>query len=532
MSAEPLEPGTLASTTAGKIADFAARHEEAVHIAEKRAVDRQHPKGKLTARERIDLLLDPGSFVELDEFVRHRCTDFGMGLNRPLGDGVVTGHGTIDGRRVCVFSQDFSTLGGSMGEAFGGKVLKVMDLAMSIGCPIIGINDSGGARIQEGVVSLALYAELGRRNVRASGMIPQISLIMGPCAGGAVYSPAITDFTVMVDQTSYMFVTGPDVLAAATGERISPGDLGGPAVNAEVSGNTHYVGRDEPDAIAWVQTLLAYLPSNHLAAPPIHHYDGPGELTDADRALDSIVPDAENQPYDMYQVIGTVADDGEYLEIQRDYARNIICALTRIGGRPVGVIANQPMIQAGALDIAASSKAARFVRFCDCFEIPLVTFTDVPGYLPGVEQERGGIIRHGAKLIYAYAEATVPKVTVVVRKAYGGGYAAMGCKHLGADINLAWPTAEIAVIGSVGAVPVLHRRRIAEVSGPAREQLIDELTEEYERTFNTPYIAAERGYIDQVIRPAETRMHVVNALDTLRTKRVVPPVKKHGNIPL
>ncbi|MDF5757174.1 acyl-CoA carboxylase subunit beta [Spongiactinospora sp. TRM90649] len=520
------------STTAGRIADLEVRRDEAVTTAERRAAGRQHAKGKLTARERIERLLDPGSFTELDEFVRHRCTDFGMELNRPYGDGVVTGHGTIDGRRVCVFSQDFTTLGGSMGEAFGSKVLKVMDLAMKIGCPIIGINDSGGARIQEGVVSLAHYAELGMRNVRASGVIPQISLIMGPCAGGAVYSPALTDFTVMVDKTSYMFVTGPDVVAAVTGERPSYDELGGPAVNGEVSGNAHYVGADEDEAIGWVQTLLGYLPGNNIDAPPVYGHDGAPEITETDIELDSLVPDAVNQIYDMHEVIRRIVDEGDYLEVQPGFARNIVCALARVHGNSVGVVANQPMVQTGAIDIDASEKAARFIRFCDSFNIPILTLADVPGYMPGVDQERGGIIRRGAKLIYAYAEATVPKVTVVLRKAYGGGYAVMGSKHFGCDVNLAWPTAEIAVTGAAGAVQVLHRKTLAVAPEEHRARLERELVDEYQQKFSNPYFAAERGYIDQVIRPAETRLQVAEAFSLLREKRESPPIRKHGNMPL
>ncbi|GLZ36472.1 acyl-CoA carboxylase subunit beta [Actinokineospora sp. NBRC 105648] len=519
-------------TTADRISDLAARRDEAVGIAEKRAVDRQHAKGKLTARERVDLLLDPGSFVELDEFARHRCTDFGMEHNRPYGDGVVTGYGTVDGRQVCLFSQDFTTLGGSMGEAFGSKVLKVMDLAMSIGCPIIGINDSGGARIQEGVVSLAYYAELGMRNVRASGVIPQISLLMGPCAGGAVYSPAITDFTVMVDNTSYMFVTGPEVVEAVTGERTSLDELGGPTVNAEVSGNAHYVGQDEQDAISWVQTLLGYLPGNNLDPTPSYDHPNTAEVTEQDRALDSLIPDADNRAYDITELIAAIVDDGEFQEVQPSYARNIICAFARVDGHSVGVVANNPLFSAGAIDIAASEKAARFVRFCDAFNIPLLTLADVPGYLPGVEQERGGIVRRGAKLIYAYAEATVPKVTVVTRKAYGGGYAVMGSKHLGADVNLAWPTAEIAVMGATGAVQVLHRRSLLAAEPQDRARLAAELTDEYQRTFSNPYAAAQHGYVDRVIQPAHTRIEVSRALRLLRNKRVQPPTRKHGNIPL
>ncbi|WP_020672197.1 acyl-CoA carboxylase subunit beta [Amycolatopsis nigrescens] len=518
--------------TAGRISDLAARRDEVERIAEKHAVDRQHAKGKLTARERIELLVDPGSFVELDQFTRHRCAEFGMDASRPYGDGVVTGHATVDGRQICLFSQDFSVFGGSMGEVFGEKVLKVMDLAMSIGCPIVGINDSGGARIQEGVVSLAYYAELGRRNAHASGVIPQISMIMGPCAGGAVYSPAITDFTVMVDETSHMFVTGPDVVRAVTGERVTAGDLGGPATSSEVSGNAHHRAVDEHDAIDWVQTLLGYLPSNNLdPAPEFGHEAGAG-LTAADLELDRLIPDSGHQTYDMAEVIARIVDDGEFTEIHGAFAPNMICAFARIEGRSVGIVANQPRHQAGVIDIDASEKAARFVRFCDAFNIPLLTLADVPGYLPGLEQERAGIIRRGAKLIYAYSEATVPKVTVVTRKAYGGGYAVMGSKHLGADFNLAWPTAEIAVMGAEGAVRVLHRRELAALPEAERSAAESRLTEEYRQRHASPYLAAERGYVDLVIRPAQTRLEVARALRTLRTKRQTLPAKKHGNIPL
>ncbi|WET82608.1 acyl-CoA carboxylase subunit beta [Amycolatopsis sp. QT-25] len=522
----------FAPTTAFRIADLAARQDEAVRIAEKRAVDRQHAKGKLTARERVELLLDPGSFVELDQFARHRCAEFGMDANRPYGDGVVTGHGTVDGRQICVFSQDFTVFGGSMGEVFGEKVLKVMDLAMTLGCPVVGINDSGGARIQEGVVSLAYYAELGRRNALASGVIPQLSLIMGPCAGGAVYSPAITDFTVMVDETAHMFVTGPDVVHAVSGERVTAQQLGGAAVNSEVSGNAHHRAAGEEDAIDWVRTLLGYLPSNNLDAVPQYADETDPGLTAADLELDRLVPDSLNQVYDMTEVIVRLVDDGDFLEVHSGFAPNMICAFGRVRGRTVGVVANQPRHQAGVIDIDASEKAARFVRFCDAFTIPILTLADVPGYLPGEAQERHGIIRRGAKLIYAYAEATVPKVTVVIRKAYGGGYAVMGSKHLGADVNLAWPTAEIAVMGAEGAVRVLHRHELAALPPEQRSAEQRRLTEAYRERHSNPYVAAERGYVDQVIAPSQTRLQVARALHALRTKRQTLPAKKHGNIPL
>ncbi|MGZ4589472.1 MAG: acyl-CoA carboxylase subunit beta [Actinomycetes bacterium] len=523
-------------TTAGKLADLHRRNDEAVHAGSARAVEKQHAKGKMTARERIEALLDEGSFVELDEFARHRSTAFGLEKNRPYGDGVVTGYGTVDGRPVCVFAQDFTVFGGSLGERFGEKIVKVMDLALKTGCPMIGINDSGGARIQEGVVSLALYGDIFYRNVMASGVVPQISLIMGPCAGGAVYSPAITDFTVMVDQRSYMFITGPDVIKTVTGEDVSQEDLGGARTHNTKSGNAHYMADDEADAIDYVKALLAYLPSNNLEDPPaLDDEDAAVEVTDDDRVLDTFIPDSANQPYDMHTVIAQVVDhtaDGsaDFLEVQALFAPNIIVGFGRIEGRSVGVVANQPMQFAGTLDIDASEKAARFVRTCDAFNIPVLTFVDVPGFLPGTSQEWDGIIRRGAKLIYAYAEATVPKVTVITRKAYGGAYDVMGSKHLGADMNFAWPTAQIAVMGAQGAVNVLYRKELAEASAP--EDLRKELVQEYEDTLANPYVAAERGYIDSVIPPSHTRAYVVKALRALRTKRQTLPPKKHGNIPL
>jgi len=517
-------------TTAGKIADLEHKLDEAVHAGSERAVEKQHAHGKKTARERIALLLDEDSFSELDEFARHRSTSFGLDGNRPYGDGVVTGFGTIDGRQVCVFAQDFTVFGGSLGEVFGEKIVKVMDLATKIGCPLIGINDSGGARIQEGVVSLGLYGEIFRRNVRASGVIPQISLIMGPCAGGAVYSPAVTDFTVMVDESSYMFITGPDVIKTVTGEDVTQEELGGARTHNTKSGNAHYLGSDEEDAIEWVKALVGHLPQNNLEDPPA--YDAPAdlELTDTDLALDTLIPDSPNQPYDMHTAIEAVVDDGEFLEVQTLFAPNIIVGFGRVEGRPVGVVANQPMQFAGTLDIDASEKAARFVRTCDAFNLPILTFVDVPGFLPGTDQEWNGIIRRGAKLIYAYAEATVPMITVITRKAYGGAYDVMGSKHLGADMNLAWPTAQIAVMGAQGAVNILYRRELAgaDDAEARRRQLITE----YEDHLANPYIAAERGYIDAVVKPSETRAEIVRGLRLLRTKRDTLPPKKHGNIPL
>ncbi|GAA1806320.1 acyl-CoA carboxylase subunit beta [Planosporangium flavigriseum] len=515
-------------TTAGKVADLSRRIDEAVHAGSARAVEKQHARGKKTARERIEMLLDEGSFVELDEFARHRSTNFGLDKTRPYGDGVVTGYGTIDGRQVCVFAQDFTVFGGSLGEVFGEKIVKVMDLAMKTGCPVIGINDSGGARIQEGVASLGLYGEIFFRNVRASGVIPQISLIMGPCAGGAVYSPAVTDFTVMVDQTSHMFITGPDVIKTVTGEDVAMEDLGGARTHNSKSGNAHYLASDEEDAIEYVKALLSYLPSNNLDEPPVIDEQADLEVTEEDLALDTLIPDSANQPYDMHQVIEHVVED--FLEVQPLYAQNIIVGFGRVEGRPVGVVANQPMHFAGCLDIAASEKAARFVRTCDAFNLPILTFVDVPGFLPGTGQEWEGIIRRGAKLIYAYAEATVPKVTVITRKAYGGAYDVMGSKHLGADLNFAWPTAQIAVMGAQGAVNILYRQELKDADDPVA--LRAELIQEYEDTLANPYVAAERGYVDAVIPPSATRAQVVKGLRVLRTKRETLPPKKHGNIPL
>jgi propionyl-CoA carboxylase beta chain len=523
-------------TTAGKLADLYRRTDEAVHAGSQRQVDKQHAKGKKTARERIDMLLDPGSFIELDELARHRSTAFGLDRTRPYGDGVVTGYGTIDGRAVCVFSQDFTVFGGSLGEVYGEKIVKVMDLALKTGRPVIGINDGGGARVQEGVVALGLYGEIFHRNVIASGVVPQISLIMGPCAGGAVYSPAITDFTVMVDGTSHMFITGPDVIKTVTGEDVGFEELGGARTHNTRSGNAHYLASDEDDAILYVKALLSYLPSNNLSeAPEVPGYEPAAvsvtdELTDTDRELDSLIPDSANQPYDMHEVISRVLDDGEFLEVHELYAPNIIVGFGRVAGQSVGVVANQPTQFAGCLDIGAAEKAARFVRTCDTFNVPVLTFVDVPGFLPGIDQEHSGIIRRGAKLIYAYSEATVPKITVITRKAYGGAYVVMGSKHLRSDISLAWPTAQIAVMGAQGAVNVLYRREIALADDPDKRRV--ELVTEYEDTLSNPYIASERGYVDSVIPPSYTRSYVARALRMLRDKRETLPPKKHGNIPL
>jgi propionyl-CoA carboxylase beta chain len=510
-------------TTAGKLADLEKRRSEAAHAGSQRAVERQHARGKMTARERIDGLLDPGSFTEFDELARHRATDFGMTANRPYGDGVVTGYGTIDGRPVCVFSQDFTVFGGSLGEVYGEKIVKVMDHALKTGCPVIGIN------------ALGLFAEIFYRNVMASGVIPQISLIMGPCAGGAVYSPAITDFTLMVEGTSHMFITGPDVIKTVTGEEVSFEDLGGAQAHNVKSGVAHYQATDEDDCLSFARELLSYLPSNNLDEPAAAGGEDPAilEITDADTELDAIIPDSPNQPYDMHEVITRILDDGEFLEIHAGFAKNIVVGFGRIEGASVGVVANQPMHFAGCLDINASEKAARFVRTCDAFSIPVLTFVDVPGFLPGTDQEWGGIIRRGAKLIYAYAEATVPKITVITRKAYGGAYDVMGSKHLGGDVNLAWPTAQIAVMGAQGAVNILYRRELTAAASPEEQaELRASRIAEYEDTLANPYIAAERGYVDAVIRPAETRSQVIRSLRTLRTKRQTLPPRKHGNIPL
>ncbi|HEY9525031.1 MAG TPA: acyl-CoA carboxylase subunit beta, partial [Thermopolyspora sp.] len=526
-------------TTAGRLADLYRRNDEAVHAGSARAIEKQHAKGKKTARERIDALLDEGSFVEMDELARHRSTNFNQAANRPYGDGVVTGYGTVDGRPVCVFAQDFTVFGGSLGQVFGEKIVKVMDLSMKTGCPMIGINDSGGARIQEGVVSLGLYGEIFQRNVRASGVVPQISLIMGPCAGGAVYSPAITDFTVMVDQTSHMFITGPDVIKTVTGEDVGMEELGGARTHNAKSGNAHYMGTDEDDAIAYVRELLSYLPSNNMSDAPVFEpavdVDPAAlEINDLDRELDTFVPDSPNQPYEMRTVIEHVLDDGEFLETQPLFAPNILTGFGRIEGHSVGVVANQPMALAGTLDIDASEKAARFVRTCDAFNVPVLTFVDVPGFLPGTDQEWNGIIRRGAKLIFAYAEATVPLVTVITRKAYGGAYDVMGSKHLGADVNLAWPTAQIAVMGAQGAVNILYRSELkaAAERGEDVEAVRQRFITEYEDTLANPYDAAERGYVDSVIPPSYTRSYVTKALRVLRNKRQTLPPKKHGNIPL
>src|ERR687890_1293629 len=492
------------------------------------AVEKQHERGKLTARERIDKLLDPGSFQELDTFVRHRTHDFEMDKNRPWGDAVVTGHGTIDGRPVCVFSQDFTVFGGSLGEVMGEKIVKVMDLAARIGCPVIGINDSGGARIQEGVVSLGAYGDVFVRNVQCSGVIPQISLIMGPCAGGAVYSPAMTDFIFMVKETSHMFITGPDVIKTVTGEEVDFESLGGAMTHNTKSGVAHFAADDEEQCLEDARYLMSFLPQNNLEVPPqVEPTDDPDR---EEPELGKIVPDNPNKPYDMRQVFSLIVDDGEFFEVQEHFARNIVIGFSRLDGRPVGMVGNQPSQMAGVLDISSSEKAARFVRFCDAFNIPLLTFMDVPGFLPGTSQEWGGIIRHGAKLLYAFTEATVPKLTVITRKAYGGAYVVMNSKHLGADFNFAWPQAEAAVMGPEGAVNIIYRRDIA--ASPTPDERREKLIDDYKARFANPFTAAERGYIDDVIVPHETRPKLIRALETLQTKRVPGPKRKHGNIPL
>jgi propionyl-CoA carboxylase beta chain len=491
-------------------------------------LNRQRQSGRMTARERVEFLLDRGSFVELDKFKTHRNHDFGMGERKIPGDGVVTGYGMIEGRQVCVFSQDFTVFGGSLSGAFAEKVCKVMDLAAKVGCPVIGLNDSGGARIQEGVVSLAGYADIFLRNVMSSGVVPQISAIMGPCAGGAVYSPAMTDFIVMVRDTSYMFITGPDVIKATTHEEVSMQDLGGAATHSSKSGVCHLEADDDEGALITIRELLSYMPSNNVEDPPFKApSDDPNRR---DEALDRVVPENPNRPYDMREIIAPVVDDGHWLEVQKDWAQNILIGFARIGGYAVGIVANQPSYLAGCLDIDASVKAARFVRFCDCFNIPLVTFVDVPGFLPGTGQEFGGIIRHGAKLLYAYCEATVPKITVITRKAYGGAYDVMSSKHIRGDFNFAYPSAEIAVMGPDGAVNIVFRNEIQQAKDPVAEK--NRLVDEYRRTFANPFKAAELGYIDEVLMPHDTRPRLVASLRALENKREKNPPRKHGNIPL
>jgi acetyl-CoA carboxylase carboxyltransferase component len=491
-------------------------------------IEAQHKRGRLTARERLDLLLDKGSFREIDAFVTHRTHDFGLDEKKFLADSVVTGWGTIEERLVYVFSQDFTVFGGSLGEVHAEKVCKIMEMAVKTGAPVIGLNDSGGARIQEGVVSLGGYADIFLRNTLASGVIPQISAIMGPCAGGAVYSPALTDFIFMVKNTSYMFVTGPDVVKSVTHEEVSFEGLGGASVHSSTSGVCHYVAENEADCLYLIRKLLSYLPQNNMEDPPFAKTsDDPLRM---EAALDTLVPDNPNKPYDMKEAIRLIVDNGEFFEIHENYAMNIVVGFARLGGHSVGIVANQPAVLAGVLDIDASEKAARFIRFCDCFNIPLVTFEDVPGFLPGVKQEHGGIIRSGAKLLYAYCEATVPKLTVITRKAYGGAYDVMSSKHIRGDLNLAWPTAEIAVMGPDGAVSIIFRKELAEAEDPVAKKA--ELVNDYREKFANPYVAAGRGYIDDVIEPHETRARLINGLEMLENKRDANPAKKHGNIPL
>jgi propionyl-CoA carboxylase beta chain len=517
-------------TTAGKIEDLRARIDEAVHAGSARAVEKQHAKGKKTARERIEMLVDPDSFTEIDEFARHRAHGFGMEDNRPYGDGVVIGTATVDGRPIALYSQDFTVFGGSLGEVHAEKIVKIADFALKSGIPLIGINDSGGARIQEGVASLNGYGKIFRLNTRSSGVIPQISLILGPCAGGSAYSPALTDFTVMVKETSNMFITGPDVIKTVTGEDVGMEELGGAFTHNTKSGNAHYMADSEADAIDYVKALLSYLPSNNMDGSPVLPPTETLEKKASDTALNTLIPDSPNQPYDMKVLIQAIVDEGEFLEVHSLYAQNIVVGFARIEGQSVGIIANQPSQLAGTLDINSSEKAARFLRFCDAFNIPILTLVDVPGFMPGTEQEWNGIIRRGAKLLYAYAEASVPLVTLITRKAYGGAFIVMGSKYLGSDINFAWPSAEIAVMGAQGAVNILHRKEIAESKNA--ETTRKELVEDYTEKFSNPYLAAERGTIDSVIEPEESRQYITKAFRTLKTKRDILPARKHGNIPL
>jgi acetyl-CoA carboxylase carboxyltransferase component len=510
-----------------KLARLQELREQAVHSSPE-AEEKQHARGKLTARERLDKLLDPGSFQELDTFVRHRTSEFEMEKNKPWGDAVVTGHGLIEGRPVCVFSQDFTVFGGSLGEVMGEKMVKVMDLAARIGCPVIGINDSGGARIQEGVVSLGAYGDVFVRNVQCSGVIPQISLIMGPCAGGAVYSPAMTDFIFMVKETSHMFITGPDVIKTVTGEEVEFEELGGAMTHNTKSGVAHFASDDEESCLEDARYLMSFLPQNNLELPPRMDTGDDPERQEPD--LDKVVPDNPNKPYDMRDVVSLIVDNGDFFEVHEHFARNLIVGFSRLNGRPIGVVGNQPAQLAGVLDINSSEKGARFVRFCDAFNIPLLTFMDVPGFLPGTEQEWGGIIRHGAKLLYAFTEATVPKLTVITRKAYGGAYDVMNSKHMLADFVFAWPTAEVAVMGPEGAVNIIYRRDLQ--TSPTPDERREKLMADYKARFANPYSAAERGYIDDVIVPHETRPKLIRSLERLQTKRVPTPKRKHGNIPL
>jgi propionyl-CoA carboxylase beta chain len=536
---------TAAHPHAASLAELEHRHALAEDAGGKERRDRQHKAGKLSARERVELLLDPGSFEETDKFVTHRATDFDLDKQRIPGDGFITGYGTIDGRTVFVYAQDFTVFGGSLSESNAAKIVKIMDTAMRVGAPIIGLNDSGGARIQEGVVSLAGYADIFLRNTLASGVVPQVSAIMGPCAGGAVYSPAITDFILMVDKTAHMFVTGPDVIRTVTHEEVSKEELGGATTHNEVSGVAHFLPHDDQECLAMLRELLSFLPSNNLDPAPRRATEDRADREDV--SLDTIVPEDPSQPYDIKQVIATIVDDGYFFEVQEHFARNIVVGFARLNGRSIGVVANQPAFLAGVLDINASTKAARFVRFCDAFNIPLITLEDVPGFLPGTQQEHNGIIRHGAKLLYAFAEATVPKLLVITRKAYGGAYCVMSSKHIRTDANFAWPTAEIAVMGAEGAVNIVYGRELAQAlrdaeaaQGPLNEErkaaVLAEARQqrvaEFRERFANPYVAAERGYVDAVIRPRETRRRLIRALEMLNGKRDKNPPKKHGNIPL
>ena len=521
-------------TTADRIQQLRQRNEEAIVAKERAARERQHAKGKQSARERIEAFVDPGTFVEFDAYVRHRSTAFGMDAKRPYGDAVVTGIATVHGRRIAVYSQDFTTFGGSLGEVAGEKIVKIMDYAIKVGVPIVGMLDSGGARIQEGVVALGKYGEIFKRNTAASGVIPQISIVMGPAAGGAVYGPALTDFVVMVDKSSHMFVTGPDVIKTVTGEEVGFEELGGGLTHNSISGVSHYLASDEDDALDYVRALLAFLPDNNQSEVPAYDHQAHRVVNDLDRTLDRVIPDSPNQPYDVLDIIEVLVDDREFLEVQPLYAPNIVIGFGRLEGRTIGIIANQPKQRAGTLNIEAGEKAARFVRFCDSFSIPILTLVDVPGYLPGTDQEWTGVIRRGAKLIYAYAEATVPLVTVITRKAYGGAYIVMGSKQLGADINIAWPTAEIAVMGGQGAVNILYRSEIKQAEEEGRDvaAVRQQLANDYTYNVTSPFLAAERGEIDGIIEPAETRVAITKAFRALRTKKVAGPERKHGNIPL
>ena len=511
-----------------KLEELRRRHAEAEAGGGEERRAREHAEGKLSAHERIILLFDEGSFEEIDKLVEHRCQDFGMAQQRIPGDGVVTGYGRINGRLAYAFAQDFTVIGGSLSEANAAKICKVMDLAMKVGAPVIGLNDSGGARIQEGVASLAGYADIFLRNTLASGVIPQISAIMGPCAGGAVYSPAITDFTVMVQNSSYMFVTGPDVIKTVMHEDVNKEDLGGPMTHNAVSGVAHFIARDDADGLALIRELLSFMPQNNQEDPPRVESRDPADRRD--EILDTLVPVEPDKPYDIKEIVTRVVDDGYFVEVHEHFAKNLVVGFARLAGQPVGIVANQPAVLAGCLDINASVKGARFVRFCDAFNIPLITFEDVPGFLPGTQQEHGGIIRHGAKLLFAYAEATVPKITVITRKAYGGAYCVMASKHLRTDVNLAYPTAEIAVMGPEGAVNIVYRRELQKAEDP--EKLRQEKVEEFRERFANPYVAAERGWVDAIIEPHDTRPKLIAALRMLETKRDTMPPKKHGNIPL